>query len=89
MRTGELTWGGGKTCWRLGGGVADAEDLVVASDGAGVGATAGSGGGAISLIRTPKQVRGEAGQLNPPPLRRVNHRHHLPAAGGGTRIDLR
>jgi hypothetical protein len=49
MGTRELTseGGGGKTCWRLGGGVADA------GDGAGVGATVGGGGGAIGLIRTP------------------------------------
>jgi hypothetical protein len=48
MGAGELTsegGGGGKTCWRLGGGVADT------GDGAGVGAT--DGGGAIGLIRTP------------------------------------
>jgi hypothetical protein len=37
---------------RLGGGVADAGDLVVAGDGAGEGATAG-GGGTIGSIRTP------------------------------------
>jgi hypothetical protein len=35
------------------------------------------------------RVRGEAGQLNPPPLRRVNHRRRLSATAGGTRIDLR
>jgi hypothetical protein len=36
-----------------------------------------------------KRVWGETGQLNPPPLRRVNHRRRLSAAAGGTRIDLR
>jgi hypothetical protein len=51
MGTGKLTSGGGKTCWRLGGGVADAGDLVVASDGAGEGTTPG-GGGTIGSIRT-------------------------------------
>jgi hypothetical protein len=54
MGTEKLTSGGGKTCWRLGGGVADAGDLVVAGDGAGVGVTAGgSDGGAIGSICTP------------------------------------
>jgi hypothetical protein len=53
MGTGELTSGGGKTCWHLGGGVADAGDLVVAGDGAGEGATVGGNGGAIGSIRTP------------------------------------
>jgi hypothetical protein len=51
MGTGELTsrgGGAGKTCWHLGGGVADA------GDGAGIGATAGGGDdGTIGSIRTP------------------------------------
>jgi hypothetical protein len=54
MGRGELTsgGGGGRTCWRLGGGVADTGDLVVAGDGPGEGATVGDGG-AIGLICTP------------------------------------
>jgi hypothetical protein len=51
MGIGEHTAGGrgaGKTCWLLGGGVAGV------GDGAGVGTTAGDGGGgAIGSIRTP------------------------------------
>jgi hypothetical protein len=52
MGTGELTSGGGKTCWRLGGGVADVGYLVVAGDRAGEGTKVG-GGGTIGSIRTP------------------------------------
>jgi hypothetical protein len=59
MGTGELTSeGGGKTCWRLGGGVADTRDLVVAGDGTGEGTMVSGGGGAIGSIHTPLDGRG-------------------------------
>jgi hypothetical protein len=52
MGRGEFTsWGGGRTCSRLGGGVANARDLLVAGDGPGEGVTVGSGG-ALSSICT-------------------------------------
>jgi hypothetical protein len=51
MGRGELTSGGGRTCSRVGGGVADAGNLVVAGEGRGEGIM--DGGGAIGLIRTP------------------------------------
>jgi hypothetical protein len=53
MWRGVLTSGGrgGRTYWHLGGGVADAGDLVVAGDGASEGATVGDGGAIDSICK--------------------------------------
>jgi hypothetical protein len=53
MGRGELTSGGGRTCSRLGGGVADTRDLVIAGDGRCEGMTGGGGGAPLGSIRTP------------------------------------